>query len=121
MNLYLPMPLSKFHFGPAATSLIRLSDHGIMDLEDDIFYLSEYGVVRCTITPIGFKCSRYGIVRRTVIPFGSELYESLIGKKHFNYINHLHSVSCLISPIQIFILITWSNSQLCVLIFNDLI
>ena len=40
-------------------------------------------------------CNQYGIVQRTVIPFGSELYESLIEKKHFNHIDHLHSVSCI--------------------------
>ena len=30
MNLYPPMPISKFRFGPSAASLIQLSDHGIM-------------------------------------------------------------------------------------------
>ena len=43
MDLYPPIPLRKFRFGPAATPpLIKLSDHGILGLDQDIFYLSDY-------------------------------------------------------------------------------
>ena len=54
-NLYPPVPLRKFKFGPAATPpLIRLSSHGIVGLKFDIFHLREYdhyGTVRHAITP----------------------------------------------------------------------
>ena len=40
------IPLRKFQFGPAAKPfLIKLSDHGILGLDRDIFYLSDYGYV----------------------------------------------------------------------------
>ena len=55
MNLYPSIPLRKFRFGPAATSpLIKLSDHGILGLDKDIFYLSDYdhyGKVRLSLRP----------------------------------------------------------------------
>lgn len=41
MNLYPPMPISKFWFGPSTTfRLIQLSDHGMMGLEDDVFLIT---------------------------------------------------------------------------------
>ena len=55
MDLYPSIPLKKFQFGPAATPpLIKLSDHGILGLDKDIFYLSDYdhyGKVRLSISP----------------------------------------------------------------------
>ena len=55
MDLYPPIPLMKFRFGPAATlPLIKLSDHGILGLDKDIFYLSDYdhyGKVRLSVSP----------------------------------------------------------------------
>ena len=43
MDLYSSIPLRKFQFGPAAKpDLIKLSDHGILGLDRDIFYLSDY-------------------------------------------------------------------------------
>ena len=55
MNLYPPMPLRRFQFGPTATPpFIRLSSHGIVGLKHDTFYLSEYddyGKVGHTVTP----------------------------------------------------------------------
>ena len=43
MDLYPSVPLRKFQFGPAAKPpLIKLSDHGILGLDYDIFYLSDY-------------------------------------------------------------------------------
>ena len=55
MDLYPPIPLMKFRFGPAATPpLIKLSDHGILGLDYDIFYLSDYdhyGKVRLSVSP----------------------------------------------------------------------
>jgi len=77
MNLYPPMPLKKFYFGPGETlPLIQLSNYGIQGLKHDIFHLNDYddnGTVRHTVT----HCSmRYQIERR-----------------HLNKISHLHSVS----------------------------
>ena len=46
MDLYPSIPLRKFQFGPAAKSppliIVRLSDHGILGLDKDIFYSSDY-------------------------------------------------------------------------------
>ena len=92
MNLYYPMPLSKFQFGPAATSpLIQLGDHGIIDLEDDIFYLNEY--------------DHYGVVKyRSPLVLS---YMNHLLKKGTSVISTIYILSLmLISPIQIFILIT---------------
>ena len=90
MNLYLPMPLRKFQFGPAATPpLIKLNNHGITGLR--ICYLNEYdlgGAVRYTITPLGIlSADKYGTVHRI---FDSAL---LRNAKLFNCTNHLHAVS----------------------------
>ena len=55
MDLYPSIPLRKFRFGPVATPpLIKLSDHGILGLDYDIFYLSDYdhyGKVRLSVSP----------------------------------------------------------------------
>ena len=79
MNLYPAVPLRKFQFGPSATPpFIRLSNHNIMGLENDIFHIRWYdhrGTVRCAIT------------------YEDELQESLIEEKHLSYPSHLHSVS----------------------------
>ena len=83
INLYPPVPLRKFKFGPAATPpLIKLSNHGIVGLKFDIFYLHEY--------------DHYGTIRHVVIPElepDRNRCQLLIEKKHFNYTSHLHSVS----------------------------
>ena len=43
MNLYPAVPLRKFQFGPSATPpFIRLSNHNIMGLENDIFHIRWY-------------------------------------------------------------------------------
>ena len=42
MDLHPSIPLRKFHFSPAAMPLIKLSDHGILGLENDVFYVSAY-------------------------------------------------------------------------------
>ena len=71
------MPFRKFKFGPLATSpLIRLSDHGIKDLECDVFYLNDYG-----------HC---GTIRHTAISFRPRLLE-----RHLDnyFITHLSFVS----------------------------
>ena len=90
MNLYLPMPLRKFQFGPAATPpLIQLNNHGITDLR--ICYLNEYdlgGTVRYTISPIGIlSADKYGTVHH-IFDFAL-----LCNAKLFNCTNHLHAVS----------------------------
>ena len=82
MNLYPHVPLLRFKFGPDATPpLIQLNNHGILDLEDNIFFISEYdhnGVVRHTITPsFSLKCS------------------SIVNEKHFNSTSHTQSFSCI--------------------------
>ena len=55
MDLYPPIPLRKFQFGPGAIfPLIKLSDQGILGLDYDIFYLSDYdhyGKVRLSVSP----------------------------------------------------------------------
>ena len=55
MDLYPSIPLRKFRFGPVATSpLIKLSDHGILGLDQDRFYLSDYdhyGKVKLSVNP----------------------------------------------------------------------
>ena len=53
MSLHPPMPLKKLQFGPEISPFIRLSDHGIMGVKDNIVYLNEYdhyGTVRYTVT-----------------------------------------------------------------------
>ena len=55
MDLYPSVPLRKFQFGPTATPpLINLSDHGILDLDYKIFYVSDYdhyGEVKLSVSP----------------------------------------------------------------------
>ena len=55
MDLYPSIPLRKFQFGPAAKPpLIKLSDHGLLGLNSDIFYLSNYdhhGKARLSVSP----------------------------------------------------------------------
>ena len=75
MDLYPSVPLRKFQFGTAATSpLIKLSDHGILGLDKDIFYLSDY--------------DHYGKVRLSVSP---HLYAVKV--EHLHYISNFNSVS----------------------------
>ena len=97
MNLYFSMPLSKFKFGLTTTlPFIRLCDHGIEGVQDDMFHLSSYdhdGVVRYTITAIGFSFDRCGRAQRAVIPSDSRMYKLFIAKRPFNCINNLHSVT----------------------------
>ena len=43
MDLYPTIPLRKFQFGPAAKPpFVKLSDHGILGLDKDVYYLSNY-------------------------------------------------------------------------------
>ena len=74
MNLYPSMPLRNFKFGPTATlPFVKLSDHGIMGLKHDTFYLSDY--------------DHHGEVRQTLNP-------EVKKEEHFlNCIDRLHSVS----------------------------
>ena len=52
MDLYPSMPLRKFRFSPAATPpLIKLSDHGILGLDQDISDYDHYGKVRLSVRP----------------------------------------------------------------------
>ena len=76
LSLYHPMPLKRLQFGPEISPFIRLSDHGIVGLKYDIFYLNgydHYGTIRYTVTPSRITC---GFGRVTV-----------------NYKSHLHSIS----------------------------
>ena len=84
MDLYSAVPLRQFKFGPATLStFIRLSNHGIVGLKDDIFYLCEY--------------NHYDSVSHAVTPtfsFKWTLYQtSLDEEMHFNCISHLDSVT----------------------------
>ena len=60
IDLYPSIPLMKFRFGPAAKRhLVKLSDQGILGLNKDILYLSDYdhySKVRLSATP---RCARY--------------------------------------------------------------
>ena len=59
LSLYHPMPLKRLQFGPEISPFIRLSDHGLVGLKYDIFYLSRYdhcGTVRYTVTPSRMTC-----------------------------------------------------------------
>ena len=82
MNLYSSIPLMKFWFGPAATPpLIKLSDHGILGLDKDIFYLSDYdhdGKVRLSVSP-------------RVPNMYTELYE--VKDEHLHCISNFDSIS----------------------------
>ena len=78
MDLYPSVPLKKFQFGPAAKSpFIKLSDHGILGLDKDIFYLSDY--------------DHYGKARLSVSPKYYDL--DLVKDKHLRYISNFNSVS----------------------------
>ena len=78
MDLYPPIPLMKFRFGPAATPpLIKLSDHGILGLDKDIFYLSDY--------------DHYGKVKLSASPKRTGLYAVKV--EHLHCISNFDSVS----------------------------
>ena len=78
MNLHPSIPLRKYQFGPAAKPpLIKLSDHGILGLDQDIFYLSDY--------------DHYDKARLSVSP---KYYDSdLVKDRQFRYISNFNSVS----------------------------
>ena len=78
MNLYPSIPLLKFQFGPAATPpLIRLTDHGILDIQDDTFHFTDYNY--------------YGEVRHSIT---AKLYDlHAVKEYHFTCISNLYSVS----------------------------
>ena len=77
MDLYPSIPLRKLQFGPTATPpFIKLSDHDILDLKYDTFYLNEYdcyGEVRYSITP------KHGVLA--------------VNEQHLSSISNLYSVS----------------------------
>ena len=78
MDVYPSIPLRKFQFGPAAKPpLIKLSDHGILGLDEDIFYLSDY--------------DHYGKARLSVSP--KYEYLDLVDNEHLRCINNFNSVS----------------------------
>jgi len=81
MNLYPPMPLKKLYYGQreGKLPLVQLSNHGILGLKHDIFYLSDY--------------DDNGVVKHTAIPYGKRCQIAQIERQHLNKINHLHSVS----------------------------
>ena len=65
MDLYPSIPLWKVQFGPAAkpqAPLIKFSDHGILDLDRYILYLSDYddyGKARLSVSPCwNLECSK---------------------------------------------------------------
>ena len=78
MNIHPSVPLRKFQFGPAAKPpLIKLSDHGILGLNYDIFYLSDYD-----------HCDK---VRLSVSPKYNDLYAAKV--EHLHCISNFDSVS----------------------------
>ena len=75
MDLHPSVPLRKFQFGPAAKPpLIKLSDLGILGLDKDIFYLSEYSNYRLSVGP------KYSLA-------------DLVKDEHLHYISNFNSVS----------------------------
>ena len=77
MDLYPSVPLRKFQFGPAAKPpFIKLSDHDILGLDKDIFYLSEYSNYRLSVGP---NC-KYSLA-------------DLVIDEHLHYISNFNSVS----------------------------
>ena len=78
MDLYPSIPIWKYQFGPAAKPpLIKLSNHGILGLNRDIFHLSDY--------------DHYGKARLSVSPKYYDL--DLVKDQHLNYISNFNSVS----------------------------
>ena len=78
MNLYPPIPLLKFQFGPTAKPpFIKLSDYGILGLSSDIFYLCDY--------------NHYGKTRLSISP--NYYYSHLVKDKHLHCIGNFNAVS----------------------------
>ena len=78
MDLYPSIPLRKFQFGPAAKPpLIKLSNHDILGLDRDIFYLCDY--------------DHYGKARLSVSPKYCDLH--LVKDEHLHCISNFNSVS----------------------------
>ena len=77
VDLYHSMPLRKFRFGPVAVHpFIKLSVHGILGLEHDVFYLIDYdhcGQVRFSISPCDLQA---------------------VKEEQLHCINRLHFVTC---------------------------
>ena len=80
MDLYPSIPLRKFQFGPAAKPpFVKLSDHGILGLDKDVFYLSDY--------------YHYGNLKAS-LRVSSKYYDSdLLKDKHLHCISNFNSVS----------------------------
>ena len=80
MNIFPPVPVRKYKFGAAEATptLIRLSDHGIVNLKDKIFHLSEY-------------IDDHGMISHAVTLDHGDC-QSLIEERHL-YCTHLHTVS----------------------------
>ena len=74
------IPLRKFQLGPAAKPppliIVKLSDHGILGLDKDIFYSSDY--------------DHYGKARLSVSP---KYNLDLVEDEHLHYISNFNSVS----------------------------
>ena len=82
MHPFPPVPLINVKLGEmAAPPLFRFSDHGIMGLKNNIFFISEY--------------DHCGMVRHTITPSFSFKYLSIINEKHFNSTCHSNSFSCI--------------------------
>ena len=80
MDLYPSIPLRKFQFGPAAKPpFVKLSDHDILGLDKDVFFLSNY--------------DHYDNLKAS-LSVSSKYYESdLVKDKHLHYISNFNSVS----------------------------
>ena len=82
MHPFPPVPLINVKLGEmAAPPLVRFSDHGMVGLKNNIFFISEY--------------DHCGMVRHTVTPSFSFKYLSIISEKHFNSTSHSNSFSCI--------------------------
>ena len=80
MDLHPSIPLRKFQFGPAAKPpFVKLSDHGILGLDKDVFYLSDY--------------CHYGNLKAS-LSVSSKYYDSdLVKDKYLHCIGNFNSVS----------------------------
>ena len=78
MDLHPSIPLRQFHFSPAAIPyLIKLSDYGILGLENDIFYFTAY--------------NHYGEVRHSIAPKYQDLHA--IKDQYLHCISNLNAIA----------------------------
>lgn len=112
MNLFPPMPLRKFKFGPSTTSpFVQLSTHGMVGLKYDMFYFSEYdhhGEVRHTVIPCYLEVQLNNNIAHSISSvtnidlfdvnmYFSHLEQLAIACPHLQRLSLRHNFNCLTS------------------------